>query len=281
MKTDIAAMLVDIRLRLRSISETPSLDAEVLIAHALQVDRTWVVAHSTDEIPRDVIPWLEEQTYALAVGYPLPYILGEWEFYGLRFMVNPAVLIPRPETELLVEYALQWLKNHPQANSAMDVGTGSGCIPISIATHHPSCHWVAGDISRSALLTARQNIVRYQLVNTIHLIQTDVLNGLHTGFDLICSNPPYIPAEKLMALQVSQYEPILALDGGKDGNQFLSCLLQQAVDCIHHPGKILCEIEETLADTVLETAHLYFPDGSIEIFQDLAGKPRLLSIEVQ
>lgn len=281
MKTEIAALLVDIRLRLRTISETPSLDAEVLIAHALQVDRAWVVAHSADEISRDVISWLEEQTCVLAAGYPLPYILGEWEFFGLRFLVNPTVLIPRPETELLVEHAKQWLKNHPQAVSAVDVGTGSGCIPISTSTHHPTCHWVAGDISHSALLTARQNIAKHQLGDTIHLIQTDVLNGLHSHFDLICSNPPYIPTEKLMTLPVSRYEPALALDGGRDGNQLISRLLEQAAHCINHPGKILCEIEETQKAIVLETARLFFPDGKLEIVQDLAGKPRLLSIEVQ
>ena len=280
MKTDIAAWLNDLRLRLISVSETPALDAQVLLAHTLQVNKAWLAAHRDEEIRTDILPALEEKIQNLENGIPLPYVIGEWEFFGLPFYVNPAVLIPRPETELLVEQAIHWLECHPGDKNALDAGTGTGCIPISICKNFPGCNWLATDISPSALEVAAQNISRHQLETFISLREADVLDGVQGNFDLVCSNPPYIPTGVYQTLAVSRYEPSLALDGGSDGLIMIRKLLEQAASVINSPGLILCEIEESQGDKVLAMTKAYYPHASIQVLQDLAGKPRLLQIEV-
>jgi len=279
-KTDIAAWLNDLKLRLFALSGTPGLDAEVLLAHALKVDRAWLLAHRDEVVPPEILAALESMTGDLERGVPLPYVLGEWEFFGNRFLVNPAVLIPRPETELLVEQAIHWLITHPGQKNALDAGTGTGCIPISISLHFPGCSWLATDISAPALDIAEQNIRCYQLENCITLLQTDVMEGVSGRFNLICSNPPYIPTGVYQALPVARYEPRQALDGGDDGLQIITKFLQQAARLIANPGLILCEIEETMEPQVEELAGSLFPQASVQVLPDLAGKPRLLQVEL-
>lgn len=280
MKTDIAAWLNDLRLRLLSVSETPALDAQVLLAHTLQVSKAWLAAHRDEEIRNDILPALEKKIQQLENGIPLPYVIGEWEFFGLPFYVNPAVLIPRPETELLVEQAIIWLECHPGDKKALDAGTGTGCIPISISKNSPGCKWLATDVSPAALEVAAQNISRHQLENRISLLEADVLDGVQGYFDLVCSNPPYIPTGVYQTLAVSWHEPRLALDGGPDGLNLVRKLLEQAASLINSPGLILCEIEETQGDQVLAIAKAFYPQASVQVLQDIAGKPRLLQIEV-
>ena len=279
-KTDIAAWLNDLRLRLFSVTDTPGLDAEVLLAHTLNVNRAYLSAHRDEEIQTDILPVLESKIQELENGSPLPYVIGEWEFFGLSFVVNPAVLIPRPETELLVEQAIQWLNDHPRQRTALDAGTGTGCIPISISIHNPGCNWLATDISVPALDIAAQNIRRYKQENRIALMQADILEGVSGTFDLICSNPPYIPTSLYQTLPVARHEPRLALDGGDDGLKIITKFLQQAARLIASPGLILCEIEETLGPQAEELAGSLFPQAAIQVLPDLAGKPRLLKVEL-
>lgn len=280
-KTDIAAWLNDLKLRLFAVSDTPGLDAEVLLAHTLKVDRAWLLAHRDEVVATDVLADIESRTSDLESGIPLPYVIGEWEFFGNQFFVNPAVLIPRPETELLVEQAIQWLSAHPGQKNALDAGTGTGCIPISISLKNPGCTWLATDISSSALDIAAQNIRRYQLETSITLLQTDVLDGVAGKYPLICSNPPYIPTSIYQVLPVARHEPRQALDGGTNGLTVITKLLQQSASLITSPGLILCEIEETLGLQVEGIAGRLFPQASILVLPDLAGKPRLLKIELE
>lgn len=279
MTTSIRAWLSHARQIIGKNSETAALDVEVLLANTLNTNRSWLIAHPENLIDEQTLLILDEQLTFLEAGYPLPYLIGTWEFYGLSFQVSDAVLIPRPETELIVDESLRWLMIHPHASHAMDVGTGTGCIAISIAKNHASTHWLAVDVSRPALRIAKKNIERYDLQNCIDLVQSNLLMATQHQFDLICANPPYIPTPTFVTLPVSHWEPRLALDGGWDGTNTIHLLLEQSVKRLNTPGLLLCEIEETLKEPVLADASLAFPHANITILNDLAEKPRLLKIE--
>ncbi len=212
----LGAHLAKLKDRLKSISDTPGLDAEVLVAHVLGVERWWVLSH-----PELELDLFQEQSIAAAFarlesGEPLPYILGEWEFYGLEFSLNSTVLIPRPETELLVTLALDWLKTHPERRSAADIGTGSGCIAVALANKIPDLQVVASDISLQALQVASKNCVRHKVMDRVQLLQSDLMDSLENRFDLICANLPYIPTLTLRQMAVFRHEPTLALDAVAD-----------------------------------------------------------------
>jgi release factor glutamine methyltransferase len=277
--TSIRAWLSHARQKISNSSDTAALDVEVLLANVLNKDKPWLFAHSEFEIDDETLQKLDEQLIYLEAGYPLPYLIGSWEFYGLSFQVSDAVLIPRPETELIVDESLQWLKSHQNATHALDVGTGTGCIAIGVAKNHPSIHWLAVDVSQPALHIARKNIEQHDLSDRIDLIQSNLLSATQCQFDLICANPPYIPTPTFVKLPVSQWEPRLALDGGWDGMTMSHKLLEQSVYQLNTPGLLLCEIEETLKEPVFADAGLVFPHANISILNDLAGKPRVLRIE--
>ncbi|MDZ4158272.1 MAG: HemK/PrmC family methyltransferase, partial [Anaerolineaceae bacterium] len=202
-------------------------------------------------------------------------------FFGLDFLVSPAVLIPRPETELLVEHAVQWLRQNPGRRLAADVGTGSGCIAISIANQIPDLTVLASDYSDAALRIARANVSRYRLDHRIHLVQADLMTAAAGSFDLVCANLPYIPTSTLEHLQVSRYEPRLALDGGSEGLDFIQKLLFDAVAKLAPGALFLLEIETRQADAVIRLARLSYPSAEATVIPDLAGIPRLLRIKLQ
>lgn len=181
-------------------------------------------------------------------GEPLPYVLGHWEFFGLDFDLTPEVLIPRPETELLVERAIPWLQSSSQRRSIADIGTGCGCIAVSIAKHISSGHILATDISSAALEVARRNANKHHVENQIEFIECDILPKSFSDerrFDLICANLPYIPTGKLRNLPIYGREPALALDGGDDGLDLFRRLLAIAPKRLAPGGRILLEIEAT------------------------------------
>ncbi|MCX8024519.1 MAG: peptide chain release factor N(5)-glutamine methyltransferase, partial [Thermanaerothrix sp.] len=190
-----------------------------------------------------------------------------------------AVLIPRPENEVLVEYALRWLHENPSRRMAIDVGTGSGCIAISLAHHIPDLKVLALDRSRAALRVARENVIHHNLVNRVRLVQSDLLSPIGLITDLICANLPYIPSPRLPALKVAQFEPLEALDGGPEGLDFIRCLLEQAPSRLSTGGLLLVEIDASQADRLPSLARSFFPHARIEIHPDLAGLPRLLVIQ--
>lgn len=277
----IQACLQRARHRLAPHTETPALDAQVLLAHLLRKPRAWLLAHPEAPLPSGQLRRLENALTRLESGLPLPYLLGEWEFYGLTFTLTPAVLIPRPETELLVETALNWLRQHPDRRRAADVGTGCGCIAVTLAAHCPDLRLTATDISRPALAVARQNARRHRLASHIHFLHADLLslNRQPATFDLICANLPYIPTPTLRTLDVYGREPTLALDGGPDGLALFRRFLPQAAAALTPGGLLLLEIEATLPDQTRALARQHFPAASIEIRPDLAGRDRLLLIQ--
>ncbi|HQM65960.1 MAG TPA: peptide chain release factor N(5)-glutamine methyltransferase, partial [Anaerolineaceae bacterium] len=217
----------------------------------------------------------------LKQGEPLPYLTGRQEFFGLCFEVSPAVLIPRPETELLVETALRWLRSHPTANKAMDVGTGSGCIAVSLAVNAPTLHIVATDISAEALVIAQRNAQLHHVDDRITFQEADLISADLGRFDLICANLPYVPTSELAKVNSLPYEPVLALDGGPDGLALIKRCLACAPAHIRAPGMLLFEIEATTGDAALALACNVFPQAKISLMPDLTGKDRLLTIELE
>jgi len=265
--------------RLAQVSETPRLDAQVLLAHLSGQARAWLLAHGEETLPAEICTEAEAAAARLTAGEPLPYLLGHWEFYSLDFNVSPHVLIPRPETELLVENALGYLQTRPGSPRVIDVGTGSGCIAIALASHLPVAALFASDCSPAALEVARRNAVYNQIAYRIHFFQSDLLSGIQATFDLICANLPYIPTACLADLPVAGHEPRLALDGGPDGLSLIRRLLSQAPRFLAPHGLLLLEIEYRQGVAVLELARQAFPCANIQLHQDLHGLDRLVAIQ--
>jgi release factor glutamine methyltransferase len=267
--------------QLMLITDTPQLEAQLLAAFVFNRDRSWLMAH-LDQIPNlDQDARLEAVLNERLQLVPLPYIIGEWSFYGLDFHVSPAVLIPRPETELLVSEAIGWLQNYPARTHCVDVGTGSGCIAVSLAVNLPRVTFVCVDISLPALIIARRNAVRHQVEGQLVFVQSDLLSPFKTPFDMICANLPYIPTRTLESLPVRLHEPASALDGGPDGLDLIRRLLAQSLSRIAPGGLLLFEIEAGQGESALQLARETFPQARCQIMADLAGLPRLLRIEVQ
>jgi release factor glutamine methyltransferase len=216
----------------------------------------------------------------LLSGEPLPYITGVQEFFGLDFLITPDVLIPRPETELLVNFALNWLQKRKGNNLVADVGSGSGCIAVSIGKNLQAVKIIATDYSFNALMIAQENIKRHNLDKRLNLVQADLLAGLRCRFDCICANLPYIPTEILSNLAVLKFEPVSALDGGQDGLRYIEQLLYQSRSMIKPDGLILLELEANHSQSFSDLATSIFPSASIKIQTDLAGFPRLATIEL-
>lgn len=265
---------------LRSLPDEPTSSIYALIANTLEKPGYWPQAHPEFELNTGQIEELDLKLKRLLAGEPLPYITGKQAFYGLDFFVNSDVLIPRPETELLVEAALDWLGENSNRNLIADIGTGSACIAVSIANYNPDHHTIATDISLKSLQVAKQNITVHKLEQHISLVQTDLLNGIQTQFDLICANLPYIPSYKLDTLNAAKYEPPSALDGGSDGLNLISRLLEQAKNSIKSGGLILLEMEYSQADPIKRLVQTHFPGASVTITNDLNNLPRLVKIEL-
>ncbi|MBE3118229.1 MAG: peptide chain release factor N(5)-glutamine methyltransferase [Candidatus Atribacteria bacterium] len=270
--------------RLEKTSDMPGLDAQVLLARLLDRPRSWVLAHPEAPLTGNRYTALEALVGRLEGGEPLPYIVGHWEFFGLEFEVTPDVLIPRPETELLVERAIAWLrKSEPGSRElrVMDVGTGSGCIAISLAVNVPGLSITATDISAAALKVARCNAEKMNVSGSITFLEADLFPNLLIPdcFSLIVANLPYIPTNTLYKIPVYGREPTLALDGGSDGLVLIRRILTEAPDRLISGGLFLMEIEASEGPAVLSLASGAFPKARIHLHKDLAGQDRLLEIK--
>ncbi len=278
------SLLADITNQLALASDTPALDASVLLAHIVKQPRTWVIAHPELHLTASQQKQLDDSLARLEAGEAFPYVLGRWEFFGLDFDLTPDVLIPRPETELLVEKASAWLQRSPNRRTIADVGTGSGAIAVAIAVNIPDAHVLATDISHHALEVAHQNAVKFDVDHQIDFVQCDLLPQhidplpTESHFDLICANLPYIPTEKLHNLPIFGREPTLALDGGPDGLDPIRRLLDIGPEWLAPNGMILLEIEATRGIQALNLACDLFSEATIHLHQDLMGRDRLLEI---
>lgn len=277
MRIDYGAWLETARQQLNG-HEQPRMEAEVILSQVTGVTRAGLLTHPERMLSSEQVEHLTAALNRLIRGEPLPYVLGWWEFYGRRFEITPQVLIPRPETELLVELAEDWLRNHPGSRSAVDVGTGSGCIAVSLALAIPDLHILAVDRSLAAVRVARRNALKMG-AGRLRVAVSDLLTAVAGSYNLITANLPYIPTRKLTHLAVARQEPLLALDGGVDGLELIERLLVDAQRWLAPDGMILLEIETDHGRSVPEIAHRLIPGAQVDMIRDLAGKPRVVRIE--
>jgi len=281
----VAELLKEAANRLAAVSESASLDAQVLLAHTLGKPRPWLLAHPEIEIGPDQVSAYREGLARLVAGEALPYLLGHWEFFGREFILTPEVLIPRPETELLVERALDWLGTHPDRRRLADIGTGSGCIAISLALHVPGLFVVGTDLSPAALDVARTNAKKHNVSDRVQFLHADLLNFQPAPFNLqpfdsIVANLPYIPSARLKELEVARKEPLAALDGGADGLELVRRLLEGAPGALAPGGLLLLEIDSSHAEAARALAQAAFPQSQATLIPDLAGCQRLVEIRL-
>jgi len=224
--------------------DSARLDASLLMAHVLGRDRTFLIAHATDSVSSAHLERFQSLVSRRAAGEPLAYITGHQEFFKLDFEVTPDVLIPRPETELIVEIALKFLKDDPEQFIA-DIGAGSGCIAISLLHELPGARAIATDISSGALRVTRRNADRHGVTDRLTVIESDCFSKLDAGrsFSLIAANPPYIRDDDLKILQREVgYEPRTALAAGPDGLDIIRRLLREAAPFLRTGGHFIFEI---------------------------------------
>lgn len=259
--------------------EFSRLEIYAIASSVLEKPREWLITHGDLSLTPQQVDALQSKVDQLTSGFPLPYLINRQSFYGLDFFVTPDVLIPRPETELLVEKAISWLRAHPALRTLIDVGTGSGNIPISIVDNIPDVAATAIDFSDKALEVAQKNIERYELQSKITLLKNDLLAGLELKADLITANLPYIPSDRLPNLEVSRYEPLSALDGGKDGFTIIRRLLAQIPDHLNPGGLALFEIDISQAEPCIHESSKIMTSATIDVINDLANLSRLLVIQ--
>jgi release factor glutamine methyltransferase len=236
--------------------DSPRLQAELLLAHLLKLPRMQLYLAFDRMLSPEETCILREWVKRRGQREPLQQILGSVSFCGLEISVNPQVLVPRPETELLAETGWIYLKESPetQPGTALDFGTGSGCIAIAVAFHCPRVRFTAVDSSAGALELARENSVKHGLDSRIHFLLGDSFSALpaDAGFDLILSNPPYVPSAEIEALQpeVRNFEPRAALDGGPEGLDFFRRIAAQAGPFLKSGGKIMLEFGDGQSESV-------------------------------
>jgi release factor glutamine methyltransferase len=270
--------------RLEKTSDTPGLEAQVLLAHQLGKPRSWLMAHPEEILTRGQVTEIEKLAVRLSEGEPLAYILGAWEFFGMEFQVTPDVLIPRPETELLVERAINWLKKVSPGDKklkVLDVGTGSGCIAVALAVNVPNITITATDISATVLKVASRNAAIMNVSERIDFIEADLFPNYPTPvpFSLVVANLPYIPTATLEKTTVYRREPTLALDGGSDGLETMGRFLEKANRWLLQGGMLLSEIEASEGEAAHSLASVAFPTSNIIVHKDLSGHDRLLEVQ--
>lgn len=269
---EIGTALADGTERLRSISESPMLDAELLLARAIDVPRSYLIAHPEDTLDPAAVERYFTAIDQRSAGMPIAYIRGEKEFWSMTLFVSPDTLVPRPETEVLVSQALQRMPDG-QSTAVLDLGTGSGAIALAIAREHPNCDIVATDISEPALAVARENANRHALANIEFLLGDWTAPVAGRTFDLIVSNPPYVPSNH-PDLERLSHEPEMALESGEDGLDAIRRISVEARSVIEEGGTLLIEHGDTQRQ---EVAGILAADGWSQIshVNDLAGKPRV------
>jgi release factor glutamine methyltransferase len=264
--------------KLDRVADRPYLEAERLLSALLQKERVALLAHPEWGLRKVETRLFCDAVLRRASGVPLPHLLGRIEFVGLEFVVTPDVLIPRPETELLVERGTAWLRDHA-ASTVVDVGTGSGCIAVALAVASPRVRILGLDLSAEALSVARTNVLRHALGRRVVLVRSDLLTPLRSPIDLIVSNPPYVASSEWDQLPTAvRQEPRKALWAGPEGLDVIDRLLRQARRRLAEGGCMLVEIGETQGEAVRASARTAFPDARISILPDLAGKDRVLQV---
>jgi len=258
--------------------ESPQVDAEWLLSDLLSCNRSEIPLHAQVDLTAEDLDRFSQRIERRSRREPLQHILGTANFLGYDFEVSTQALIPRPETEVLVELALKFLLDLPNP-SVFDMGTGSGCIALSIAKLCPKASIIGSDISKEALTLAKANAVSLGTLDQVELRHADALDALAKGeqVDLILSNPPYIPTENIDTLQpeVRDHDPRLALDGGPDGMQFYRLLANEGQTHLKSGAKLMSEFGDGQAATIVE---LFGQAGwrNVTTANDLSHQPRIV-----
>lgn len=274
-------MLVKARLERAFISEA-TIEAEILIRHVLAIDRAQFFSKLYEKISQTYEIQISRLLERRIAGEPLSYITETREFYGLDFYVNTNVLIPRQETELLVDDILGHFSGDEYSARQLevaDVGTGSGIIAITIAYHLTWATVYATDISLDALHVADNNRQKHGVEDRVHLLQGDLLEAVEGPVDVIVANLPYLSIDDLVGLSSEvNWEPRCALDGGVDGLDVIRRFIREVPSCLRVGGVMLLEIAPTQGEAVLNLCRESFPDCELTILQDLAGLSRVVRV---
>lgn len=266
--------------------EDSRLSAEILLAHALGCQRIQLYARFEESPNEEKRTAFRELVKAAADHTPIAYLVGHKEFYSLDFLVTPDVLIPRPETELLVERAIDWCRAHPaERHDIVDIGTGSGCIAISVAKRIKAAHLIATDISDAALAIAQKNAAKHGLADRIRLVQADLLDlpadaVPQGGYDVIISNPPYVAEADRESLpeNVRRHEPALALFAGQDGLSMYHRIAADIRKVLRPGGVLLLEVGHNQADAVADLFGKFAGMTLLGRHRDLAAIDRALEL---
>jgi len=257
--------------------EDPYFEAELLLRHALKIDRVELYQELNC-----VLSTVQDEEFQRLIerrlnNEPAAYIIGHREFYGLDFTVNPDVLIPRPESEMLVGKAIELVHNHCLSTVA-DIGTGCGAIAISLAINLPDSVIFATDISASALRVAFSNCRKHGVTDRVELLQGDLLDPLPGPVDLIIANLPYVREPELCAVNTVNFEPILALNGGADGLDTIRRLCLQTGKKLCPGGYLLLEVGQGQGESVTDFLRSLYPSAEVELMPDLSGIGRVVSL---
>jgi release factor glutamine methyltransferase len=257
--------------------EDASLESELLLRHILRVGRVQLYLGLDQELSPDQQEALWQVVRRRLEHEPTAYITRHREFYGLDFYVDSDVLIPRPETEILLEKAIDLARNNTIRTIA-DIGTGSGAIAISLAVHLSHAEIYATDISAAALRIARLNCQKHGVTDRVHLLEGNMLEPLPESVDLIVANLPYVKESDMSRVNTVKHEPSLALDGGSDGVAKIRLLCAQVKSKLHPRGNLLLEMGQGQAEAVHAILYNLFPSAKIEVTPDLSGIERVVSL---
>jgi release factor glutamine methyltransferase len=260
-------------------SDSARLDAELLVAHALGVGRLDVYLQFDRPLDDAELAGIRELLRRRGSGEPIAHITGRREFYGRSFLVTPAVLIPRPETETLADRAIGAARERGGVLRIADLGTGSGCLACTLAAELPGATVIASDVSPAALAVAAANAAALGVAERVLFVEGGWADGLVADLDLVVSNPPYVTTAEMDELPRDVgFEPRLALDGGPDGLDAYRALLPAVAE--HAPGAwwVGLEVDSRRADPVTDLARALWPSASIRLVADLAGRPRVVEI---
>jgi len=265
--------------------ERARLEAELLLAHILELRKEDLIIHPNQELTDPQEENFQQLIERRCRKEPLAYIVGQREFWSLEFKVTPKVLIPRPETEGVVERLLHLAGDeaYEKAIRILDVGTGSGILAIVAALEFPKARVTAVDNSDDALEVARGNALRHQVADRVEILEMDLMRGWdlppNDCYDYILSNPPYIPSKELEQLMpdVRDYEPRAALDGGPDGLACYRCIVANAFPYLKPGGHLIFEVGDDQAGLVKQSLQAHGGWNEIEVIQDLSGRDRVVS----
>ena len=275
--TTVREALIEGRRRLSEV-ETPFLDAALLLSHTLGISKEKLLASYPDEIPHSAINEFNNYLTKRLSGYPISYIRKKKEFFGLPFYVDERVLVPRPDTETLVEQVLQYIdaSHRTPPRQILDIGTGSGCIAITLQHLRPQLRVVAADVSDAALKVCRINS-RHLLSAPLEMLESDLFSSISEAFDVIVSNPPYLTTSDVENMRCKHWpEPATALDGGDDGLDTIRILINEGFDFLNPGGTLFLEAGIEQIESIEE---LFRVRGYQQVVAhpDLSGRNRVVS----